>query len=295
MPKIAVFGGTSYLASLIKNLNNIRNNEYVFFSRKKTDKNYINYLSKNKNLNIFKNFDFAIHLVGPNQNQLKRNINLIKKKNLITSQICNLCLENNIKLIYLSSMQVYKDYGKNNISINSKINLKNSYSKSHYQSEKIIIKKFLGKKKMFTILRVGNVFGFKKYKNLREIKDNLIHNLCYSAVERKKIFIQKGNIQRTFIPSHIFVKTINLIIKKKLFGNSVVNISYKNLYLKEIADIIQKRIKLSLNVYINIKIKFSEYKNKFLINQNHNLKFKPLNKIIYKEIDQILNFLLKNT
>ena len=102
MPKIAVFGGTSYLASLIKNLNNIRNNEYVFFSRKKTDKNYINYLSKNKNLNIFKNFDFAIHLVGPNQNQLKRNINLIKKKNLITSQICNLCLENNIKLIYLS-------------------------------------------------------------------------------------------------------------------------------------------------------------------------------------------------
>ena len=54
MPKIAVFGGTSYLASLIKNLNNIRNNEYVFFSRKKTDKNYINYLSKNKNLNIFK-------------------------------------------------------------------------------------------------------------------------------------------------------------------------------------------------------------------------------------------------
>jgi len=295
MPKIAVFGGTSYLASLIKNLNNIRNNEYVFFSRKKTDKNYINYLSKNKNLNIFKNFDFAIHLVGPNQNQLKRNINLIKKKNLITSQICNLCLENNIKLIYLSSMQVYKDYGKNNISINSKINLKNSYSKSHYQSEKIIIKKFLRKKKMFTILRVGNVFGFKKYKNLREIKDNLIHNLCYSAVERKKIFIQKGNIQRTFIPSHIFVKTINLIIKKKLFGNSVVNISYKNLYLKEIADIIQKRIKLSLNEYINIKIKFSQYKKKFLINQNRNLKFKPLNKIIYKEIDQILNFLLKNT
>ena len=148
---------------------------------------------------------------------------------------------------------------------------------------------------MFTILRMGNVFGFKKYKNFREIKDNLIHYLCYSAVERKKIFIQKGNVQKTFIPSHIFVKTINLIIKKKLFGNSVVNISYKNLYLKEIADIIQKRIKLLLNVYINIKIKFSRYKKKFLINQNCNLKFKPLNKIIYKEIDQILNFLLKNT
>ena len=39
-------------------------------------------------------------------------------------------------------MQVYKDYGKNNISINSKINLKSSYSKAHYESERIIIKKF---------------------------------------------------------------------------------------------------------------------------------------------------------
>ena len=29
-------------------------------------------------------------------------------------------------------MQIYKDYGKKNISINSKINLKNPYSKSHY-------------------------------------------------------------------------------------------------------------------------------------------------------------------
>ena len=294
MPKIAVFGGTGYLASIIKNQKKIQKNNYIFFSRKKVFKNYINYFSLKKNSNTFKNFDFAIHLVGPNQSQLNRNKNLIKKKNQITSNICDLCLENNIKLIYLSSLQVYRDYGKKNLSINSKINLKNSYSKAHFESEKIIIKKFSEKKKMFTILRMGNVFGFKKCKSLREIYDNLIHNLCYSAIQRKKIFIQKGNIQRTFIPSHIFVKIINLIIKKNLFDNSVVNLSYKNLYLKEIAEIIQKRIKLKYNKYINIKINSSQYKKKFLINQERNFKFKPLNKIFYKEIDQILNFLLKS-
>lgn len=294
MSKIAVFGGTGYLASIIKNQKKIKKNNYIFFSRKKVIKNYINYFSLKKNSNLFKNFDFAIHLVGSNQNQLNRNKNLIKKKNQITSNICDLCLENNIRLIYLSSLQVYRDYGKKNLSINSKINLKNPYSKAHFESEKIIIKKFSKKKKMFTILRMGNVFGFKKYKSLREIRDNLIHNLCYTAIQKKNIFIQKGNIQRTFIPSHIFVKVIDLIIKKKLFDNSVVNFSYKNFYLKEIAEIIQKRIKLNFNIYINIKINSLQYKKKFLINQQRNFKFKPLNKIFYKEIDQVLNFISKN-
>ena len=48
------------------------------------------------------------------------------------------------------------------LSNRSEINLKNSYANLHYKSEKIIIKKFAGNKKMFTILRMGNVFGFKK-------------------------------------------------------------------------------------------------------------------------------------
>ena len=60
-------------------------------------------------------------------------------------------------------MQVYNDYGKNHISMNCKINQKNIYSISHHKSEKIIIKKFLKHKKMFMILRMGNVFGLKKY------------------------------------------------------------------------------------------------------------------------------------
>ena len=48
-------------------------------------------------------------------------------------------------------MQIYKDYGKNNILVNSKLNLKSSYSKSHHKSEKIIIKKFKNIKKFYNI------------------------------------------------------------------------------------------------------------------------------------------------
>ena len=80
MPRIAVFGGTGYLATLLKNQNNIKKNKYTFFSRKKSAKNYFNFLLLKKNLDILKNFDFIIHLAGPNQDQLKKNKKLIEKK-----------------------------------------------------------------------------------------------------------------------------------------------------------------------------------------------------------------------
>jgi nucleoside-diphosphate-sugar epimerase len=294
MPRIAVFGGTGYLASIIKNQNNIKKNSYTFFSRKKNNKNYINLLSSKKNLNILKNYDFIIHLAGPNQNQLKKNEKLIQKKNQITSKICDLCLANNIKLIYLSSMQVYKDYGINDIFINSKINLKNSYSKLHYDSEKIIIAKFLNHKKKFTILRMGNVFGFNRYNSIRDIDSNLIHSFCYNALKKKNILINNGSIRRTFIPSQIFLNVISLIIKRNLFNNLIENISYKNLNLKEIAYIIQKRLKLLFKFDVQVKIENFEYKKKYKIYSNKYLKFNFSNKMIYFEIDQILKCIKKN-
>jgi nucleoside-diphosphate-sugar epimerase len=294
MPRIAVFGGTGYLASLIKNQNNIKKNNYTFFSRKKSDKNYINFSSNKKNLNIFKKYDFIIHLAGPNQNQLKKNEKLIQKKNLITSKICDLCLANNIKLIYLSSMQVYKDYGINDISINSKINLKNLYSKLHYDSEKIILLKFINHKKKFTILRMGNVFGFNKYNSTRDIDTNLIHSLCLNAFKKKNILINNGSIRRTFIPSQIFLYVISSIIKRNLFNNSIENVSYKNLNLKEIAYIIQKRLKLLFKFDVQVKIENFKYKKIYKIYSNKYLKFNFSKKIIYFEIDQILKCIKKN-
>jgi len=74
MPRIAIFGGTGYLASIIKNQNNYKKNKYIFFSRKKNSKNYINFSNFEKNVSFFKKIDFIIHLVGPSQNQIKKKI-----------------------------------------------------------------------------------------------------------------------------------------------------------------------------------------------------------------------------
>lgn len=292
--RIAVFGGSGYLASLLKNQDFVKNFRFTFFSRKKIKKDYITYLRFKKKSNILKKFDYIIHLAGPNNIKLKNNKNLIKKKNQLTSTICDLCLNYNIKLIYISSLQVYKNYGKANINKSSIINLKNFYSKSHYNSERIIIKKFLNRKKMFTILRMGNVFGFKKYNRQKKIEDNLIHSFCFSAVKKKEILIKNGHIQRTFVPSRIFIQVINLIIKKDFFNNSIENIFYKNFNLNNVAKIIQKRVKILFNFIIKVKMKRNKYENKFKISPNRNFKFIINNKNIYSEIDQILKIYKKN-
>ena len=295
MPRIAVFGGNGYLASLIKNQNNKKKNFYTFFSRKKTDKNYINFSLYKKNLNILKNYNFIIHLAGPNQNQLKNNKKLIQTKNKITARICDLCLANNIRLIYLSSMQVYKDYGKKDISINSRVNLKNLYSKLHHDSEKIILSKFLNHRKKFTILRMGNVFGLNNHYNARDIDCNLIHSLCFNAFKKKKILINNGSIQRTFVPSQIFIQVISLIIKKNLFNNSIENISYKNFNLKEISHIIKKRLKLLFKINAQITIENFKHQKIFKIYSNNYLKFNFSNKKINFEIDKIFKSIKKNS
>ncbi len=288
MPRIAVFGGTGYLASLIKYQNNVKINKYVFFSREKKSKNYIDYSSLKKNYLKFKKFDFAIHILGPNNNQLKKNKYFIQNKNQITSNICDVCLKNNIKLIYISSLQVYKNYGKKNIYLNSIINKENKYSHLHYQSEEIIKSKFLNHSNMFTILRVGNVFGFRKNIKLRELKNNLIHSLCDTALKKRKILINNCSIQRTFIPSKIYIQTINLIIKKKIINNSIMNIIYKNLTLKNIADIIKSRIRFVLNFNIDTELKNFTKKKIFVIYSNKKLKFKYKKRTFIFEIDQIL-------
>ena len=147
---------------------------------------------------------------------------------------------------------------------------------------------------MFTILRMGNVFGFKEPDSVLSLDNNLIHNLCTSALKKKKIILKNSQVQRTFIPSQVFIQVIDLIIKKNFFNNSIENILFKNFTLIEIAKIIQKRLKILFNLKIQIKTKKNHYKKKFNISPNQNFKFNANNKKIYFEIDRILKYINKS-
>ena len=123
---------------------------------------------------------------------------------------------------------------------------------------------------------------------IRELNNNMIHGLCNSAIIKKEINIKNGDVQRTFIPSKIFVNIINKTIQKKIFNNSIMNITYKNYNLKNIALIIKKRFKLIFNLNIKIKIENFNDKKKYSVYTNKKYKFKFFEKKIYDEIDQVL-------
>ena len=84
------------------------------------------------------------------------------------------------------------------------------------------------------------------------------------------------------------MKALNFIITKKFFKNSIINISYKSLNLRDIAKLIQKRFKFIFNLKIDTVIKKFRQKKKILIHSNQNFKFYLDNKKINFEIDKIL-------
>ena len=118
--------------------------------------------------------------------------------------------------------------------------------------------------------------------------------MCNTGLKKRKIIIKNGSVQRNFIPSQIFIKVINLIIKKDLFRNSVENIFYKNLNLKDIGFIIFDRIKFLFKLDVDIKIEKYKYQKQFKSTSNKNFKFNFNMRKIYFEIDDILKFLKKN-
>ena len=119
--------------------------------------------------------------------------------------------------------------------------------------------------------------------------------MCNTGLKKKKIIIKNGSVQRNFIPSQIFIKVINLIIQKDLFRNSVENIFYKNLNLKDIGLIIFfDRIKFLFKLDVDIKIEKYIYQKQFKSISNKNFKFNFNMRKIYSEIDDILKFLKKN-
>ena len=289
--KIAVIGGNGYLASILKDYKSKKYN-FIFFSQQSsTDTQKINFTSF-KNLNEqLKNFKYIIHLVGMNKinasNTKNKSLNI--KKN-VTEKICKICKRNKIKLIYISSIQIYKNFEKlKKIQTRCLIDKKNAYSKSHALAEDIIINHFNNDKNNFIIVRLANVFGHRR--SMKKINnENIVNNFCYNALKKGIIYLKKPSLCRNFIPSRVFINLITKILSAKNLNNNVTNFGYKTYDLKKISEIISKRF-----MYIfkfKIKIKYKKY-NKQEVFKIENNKYKmTFNKtIFYKEIDQTLKSL----
>ena len=298
--KILITGASGYLATSIAILLQKKHN--LSLLTRKASK--ISNIKKNKikiiriknydqilSLKIHDSYDCILHCVG--MNKISSNMNFKKAQKLklnSTKNILNFALKNKIKkFIYISSMQVYRNYNIKKI-INEKSQLENktAYASAHLSAEKIITK--YKNKIDYTILRPSSVFGYYYQSSSRELIRTILNNFCYQAKVKKIIKIQKPNWVSNFLPISILAKCIDDIISKKIIAkDKIINIGYFSNSLLEIAKIISLRFKKLFNLDIQIKFK-ENMQPKYIKFQYKSKKINYLfnYKIFIKEIDRVI-------
>ena len=269
--------GNGYIASYLKTYKN------KFFN--------IKVISK-KNLKIKKkieNIDILVHAVGLNIYNSELNpkrSNLLKKN--ITVKIIQFCRYNNIrKIIYLSSIHVYKKKLHGEINENSKISNKHPYAIAHRTAEKIFLEKSDSEQRI-VIVRLSNLFGICKKTNYLLV----INSFLRQAFLSKTIILHNKYFNRDFLPLNYF----SLFLKKISFNEKykIINLGYKTYSLFKLAQIIKIRFQKLFRSKIKIIVQNNKgYLKKYLNYKSINYKKIKNNFYLYKEIDRSLLFLSK--
>ena len=270
---ILITGSTGYIGSHIcqffdKNKIDyigIDNQSYSYkknvFNKKKqlkidiSDEKKILKILKKYNINLIIHAAASSYVLDAENNKHKYFINNIKK----TKKFINLCKLKKIdNFIFFSSSNVYKE--KNIFNEKDKIKSKNYYGKN-----KIIIEKFLQKKKFknLIILRLFNVVGiYNKFFKPFKFKEKNYQRIMFQIKERLKKnepiklrYFKIGN--KKVFPSRDFVdiKIIFLILKKIIKDKKYQNIGKKIFNVGSGISTPIDKIILNFEKLINKKIK----------------------------------------
>ena len=300
---ILICGGSGYLGGLIAN-SLCKNHNIIVGTRKlekiKNYKKIIKFQKINFNLLKFSNYknkkiDLIIHLVGMNKSESINNPKKsLKLKQKATLNIVKLAKMNNSKIVYFSSIQVYKNFDKKKfIDEKSKLNNSNSYVKGHLMAENILFTELKDTNKLI-ILRLSSVFGTNILNSSKELMFTLANNFCFQGIKKKNITVENPFLVRNFLPSQILIKYLNLIISKKFKKNKIFNLGYKSFTLEMLSNIIKERSEKLLKKKCILNFKNKKKINKYLLVYKSNFLNFKYNKLIFiKEIDNLLKLFKK--
>ena len=175
-------------------------------------------------------FSYCIHAASENSKFSKDsfNVNVVGTNNLVRYLDS---LSYKVKLIYLSTFQVYGRY-EGVINEESKTFCYNDYSTNHICAENICLNNYKNKKRSTVVLRLTNSYGFKEdIKNRYHLPRDLISNLCYSAFKENIIYLHSEKEEdRDFISLNDISKIVFDILKThKIQG--LYNVSSNFTYL----------------------------------------------------------------
>ena len=225
--KILILGSDGFIGFFLKKV--LKKKNLVLSSHSKNIRN-IDILKEKKLFNFLKKkkIDLVINLTG----QYKKNFAYFKKVSIEGNKsLIKFSNENKIKIIFISSDQVY---GDSNFLKKEKDTLmpKSKYGKIKKKTEKLYKNSNIN----YMIIRLSNVYDTKFQK--RGFLSNL---LKYFEGKNKNIELHSQNIIRNFIHVIDACMIINKLIEKKKLKVNTVNIGHENKNLSHILKLFENK------------------------------------------------------
>tara|TARA_B100000902_G_C27201443_1_gene859282 strand:+ start:331 stop:1239 length:909 start_codon:yes stop_codon:yes gene_type:complete len=269
-----IFLVDNFLSKKFNILFKIKNRKYKFIYGDLTEEQFTMNLPK---------VDYVLHLasitdVEKSFNEPKE----ILKNNLgCFKNIVKYCLNNNSKLIHISSTSIYGS-PKKNINENSKPNPQSPYAQIKVKEENILKKT---KKLNFITLRFGTISGYSDGMNFHTV----VNKFCLYAIMKITIPIwgKAMKLYRPYLSLNDAYKVIDFTLKKRVCTNDFYNVLSENKTVQDILNILKNN---------NLKIKV-KYINSKLYNQfsfiTEKTKIEQLGLKLNSKISQDIEIIMK--
>lgn len=216
---------------------------------------YFNLMDDSSYINALSGIDAVIHLAAMDYADCEKNPELAWKVNVTMLEAFFLkCSLSGVKqFVYFSTFHVYGPNLEGVITEETATNPINTYSKSHLDAEKIVLK---SKSLEGIVIRLSNAIGIPLHRDSSAWK-LVVNDLCSQAIAKRKITLQSsGKKVRDFIPASSIGQAIDVLLEKNKFqkDNAIYNLgSGKSTSILEIANIIQKECKSLLNFFPSLE------------------------------------------
>ncbi len=247
-------------------------------------------ISKKLIENIISKIDLVIHLAAITDAASSfGKSNKIKKNNYEnTKLICDLCLANKKKIIFISSTSVYGSSDKIMYEDDDNLNPQSPYADIKIKEEKYIQKLSKKNNLQSLILRFGTIVGFSYGMRFH----TAVNKFCYQASIGQSLTVWKTSLnqKRPYLGLNDACRSIEFLIKKNKFNGDKFNILSENLSVRSIVNVIKSHKKVRLKMVSNKIMNQLTYVVSTKKIEGLNFKFKDnLKKLILEELKHFDN------